>query len=113
VLTWKIVRLFASGQKSVMTAGQNLRAGRPGPDVETLTELIGQSARAGLALVVIEDPLKAGPRCSAQDARLPPCAIALANIATDSIDFTRRDSRGELPVLPADEPITPAGTARA
>ena len=45
--------------------------------------------------------------------RLPPCAIALANIATVSIDFTRRVSRGELPVLPADEPITPAGTARA
>jgi hypothetical protein len=36
----------------------------------------------------------------------PPYAITLANIATVSIDFTRRDSRGELPVLEADEPIT-------
>jgi Domain of unknown function (DUF5911) len=45
--------------------------------------------------------------------RLPPCAIALADIATDSIDFTRRDSRDELPILQANKPITPAGTARA
>ena len=57
-----------------------------------------------------------GHIAAAQDKSLAgvflPDAIALANIATVSIDFTRRDSRGELAVLPADEPIAPAGTAR-
>jgi hypothetical protein len=57
-----------------MTAGQNLRAGRPGRDVETLTELIGQSAGArgaGQALMFIEDPVSAGPRCSARHRMRP------------------------------------------
>jgi hypothetical protein len=55
----------------------------------------------------VRNHVSAGMDCT------PPSAITPANIATVSIDFTRRGSRGELPVLDADEAITPAGAARA
>ena len=54
--------------------------------------------------------VRADPKNAAETAAL--CYIALANIATASIDFTRQDSRGELPVSPANEHISPASIAR-
>ena len=60
----KVVRLFAERRESVITTVRAFALVGQDRDVETLTELIGRSAKAGQALVVIGIPVSAGPRCS-------------------------------------------------